>query len=162
MIPKEIATKVLSAALRTGGDLAEIYVEDRTSLRLQLEESKLEEAVRGADRGAGVRVLFGNLAAYAYTDDLSEESLMKAARAAAAAASGSGKSQVIDLARRQSPLEFPVLKPFDSLSVADKARMLHRMDEVARAYDPHVSQVIAGYGELRRRVWIFNSEGLYV
>ena len=33
---------------------------------------------------------------------------------------------------------------------------------MARAYNPHVSQVIAGYGELRRRVWIFNSEGLYV
>ena len=162
MIPKETATKVLSAALRTGGDLAEIYVEDRTSLSLQLEESKLEGAVRGADRGAGVRVLFGNLVAYAYTDDLSKESLLKVAHAAAAAASGSGKSQVIDLTRRQSLLEFPVLRPFDSLSVADKAQMLHRMDEVARAYNPHVSQVIAGYGELRRRVWIFNSEGLYI
>ena len=162
MIPKETATKVLSAALRTGGDLAEIYVEDRTSLSLQLEESKLEGAVRGADRGAGVRVLFGNLAAYAYTDDLSKESLLKVAHAAAAAASGSGKSQVIDLTRRQSLLEFPVLKPFDSLGVADKAQMLHRTDEVARAYNPHVSQVMAGYGELRRRVWIFNSEGLYV
>ena len=162
MIPKETATKVLSAALRTGGDLAEIYVEDHTSLSLRLEESKLEQAVRGADRGAGVRVLFGNLAAYAYTDDLSEESLLGAARAAAAAASSSSKSQVIGLTRRQSPLEFPVLKPFDSLSVADKAQTLHRIDETARGYDPHVSQVVAGYNELRRRVWIFNSEGLYV
>lgn len=162
MISKETATKVLSAALRSGGDLAEIYVEDRTSLSLRLEESKLEEAVRGADRGAGVRVLFGNLAAYAYTDDLSEQSLLEAARAVAAAASGSSKAQVIDLTRRTSPLEFPVLKPFDSLSVADKAHMLHRMDEAARGFDPHVSQVIAGYGELHRRVWIFNSEGLYV
>jgi len=162
MIPKETATKVLSAALRTGGDLAEIYVEDHTSSSLRLEESKLEQAVRGADRGAGVRVLFGNLAAYAYTDDLSEESLLGAARAAAAAASSSSKSQVIGLTRRQSPLEFPVLKPFDSLSVADKAQTLHRIDETARGYDPHVSQVVAGYNELRRRVWIFNSEGLYV
>jgi len=162
MIPQELATKVLMTAIRTGGDLAEIYVEDRTLLNLRLEESKLEEAVRGADRGAGVRVLFGNLATYAYTDDLSEESLREAANAAAAAASGSGKAQVIDLTHRKSPLEYPVLKPFDSLSIADKAQMLHRMDETARGYDPHVSQVIAGYGELRRRVWIFNSEGLYV
>ena len=162
MIPKETAVKVLSAALQTGGDLAEVYIEDRTSLSMRLEESKLENAVRGADRGAGVRVLFGNLATYAYTDDLAEESLLKAARAAAAAASGSSKTQVIDLTHRPSPLEFPVLKPFDSLAVADKAQMLHRMDEAARGFDPHVSQVIAGYGELRRQVWIFNSEGLYV
>jgi TldD protein len=162
MIPKETANRVLSAALRTSGDLAEIYLEDRTSLSLRLEESKLEQAVRGADRGAGVRVLFGNLAAYAYTDDLREESLLETARAAAAAASGSGRAQVIDLTQRGSPLEFPVRKPFESLSVADKAQMLHRMDRAARGYDPHVSQVIAGYGELRRRVWLFNSDGLHV
>ncbi len=162
MIPKETATNVLSAALRTGGDLAEVYVEDRTLLSLRLEESKLEEAVRGADRGAGVRVLFGNLAAYAYTDDLGEASLLQAARAAAAAASGRGKAQVIDLTHRTSPLEYPVLKPFDSLGVAEKAHMLHRMDKAARGYDPHVSQVIAAYVELHRRVWIFNSEGLHV
>jgi TldD protein len=109
-----------------------------------------------------VRVLFGNLATYAYTDDLAEESLLKAARAAAAAASGSSKTQVVDLTHRPSPLDLPVLKPFDSLAVADKAQMLHRMDKAARGFDPHVSQVIAGYGELRRQVWIFNSEGLYV
>lgn len=162
MISQETASKVLSAALRTGGDLAEIYVEDRVSLNLRLEESKLEEAVRGADRGAGVRVLFGTLAAYAYTDDLSKESLLEAAHAAAAAASGSGKNQIADLSRRTSPLEFPVIKSFDSLSVADKAQMLHRMDEAARRYDSHVSQVVARYNQLRRRVWIFNSEGLYV
>jgi TldD protein len=162
MIPEDTATRVLAAALRTGGDLAEIYVEDRTSLSLRLEDSKLEHAVRGKDRGAGVRVLFGPLAAYAYTDDLSEKSLLSAALAAAAAASGKGKNPVIDLTHQPSPLEYPVVKPFDSLTVADKAQILHRMDETARGFDTHVSQVIVGYGELRRRVWIFNSEGLYV
>jgi len=56
MIPVELAKKVLAEALRTGGDLAEVYVEDSTSLSLNLEDSKIENAVRGADRGAGVRV----------------------------------------------------------------------------------------------------------
>jgi TldD protein len=92
VITKQTATRVLSAALRSGGDLAEIYVEDRSSVSLRLEESKLEEAVRGVDRGAGVRVFFGNLVTYAYTDDLSETSLVTTARTAAAAASGSGRA----------------------------------------------------------------------
>jgi TldD protein len=107
-------------------------------------------------------VLYGDLAAYAYTDDLSEESLMSAAKAAAAAAKGSASNQVLDLTRRFSPLDYPVRKPFDTLSVAEKADILHRMDSAARDYDGHISQVTAGFGELRRRVWIFNSEGLFV
>jgi TldD protein len=165
MISQETAKKVLAAALKSGGDLAEIYVEDRTSLGLGLEESKIEQAVRGADRGAGIRVFFGNLTTYAYTDDLSEGSLLEAAGAAASAGGSgdtNGKSIVIDLTKQESPLEFLVEKPFDSLSIADKANMLYEMDEVGRSFDPQITQVRAGYGQLRRRVWIFNSDGLYV
>ena len=47
MIPRDLAKKVLAEALRSGGDLAEIYVEDRTSLTLAMEDSKIENAVRG-------------------------------------------------------------------------------------------------------------------
>jgi TldD protein len=162
MIPVETAKKVLAEALRSGGDLAEIYVEDRTSLNLTMEDSKIENAVRGEDRGAGVRVFFGNLVTYAFTDDLSEDSLISAARAAAAAANGSSKSHVIDLTLRPSPLEFPILKPFDTLSIADKAALLSQADVVARGTDPRVRQVMGSYQEINRKVWIFNSDGLHV
>jgi TldD protein len=163
MIPQEVAAKVLAEALRTGGDFAEIYVEDNTSLTLQLDESKLERAVRGSDRGAGVRVLFGNLATYAYTDELTEEKLLAAAQAAAAAGgSANSGARKIDLTVRQSPLDYPILKPFETLPLAEKAAMLHKMDEIARSYSPHIRQVSAGYRETHRHVWIFNSEGAQV
>lgn len=162
MIPVELAKKVLARALSSGGDLAEIYVEDRTSLSLSMEDSKIESAVRGADRGAGVRVFFGNLVTYAYTDNLSEESLMNAAGAAAAAARGSGTQRIIDLTYRKSPLEFPVLKPLDSLSIAEKARILNDADVAARGYSTLVNQVSATYNEVNRKCWIFNSDGVQV
>jgi len=144
MIEKRLAQKVLAEALRTGADLAEIYVEDVVSLQLRLDDSRLEQAVRGADRGAGIRVFFGNLVTYAYTDELDEKSLMNAARAAASAGSGSSKSQIVDLTSIKSPLEYPVEKPFDTMSVADKAALLGSMDVAARAYSPLIVQVSAG------------------
>jgi TldD protein len=162
MIEKQVAAKVLAEALHTGADLAEIYVEDVTSMQLGLEDSKLEQAVRGADRGAGVRVFFGNLVTYAYTDDLTTESLLNAAHAAASAGTGSAKNQVIDLTQRKSPLQFPVEKGFDTLSIEAKADLLHRIDTAGRAYSPLITQVSAGYNELRRQVWIFNSDGVQV
>jgi TldD protein len=162
MIGKELAAKVLGQALHTGADLAEIYVEDVKSLTIGMEDSKIEQAVRGADRGAGVRVFFGNLVTYAYTDNLDESSLLAAARAAAAAGSGGSQSQVIDLTERKSPLEFRVEKPFDLLNIKDKASILAKMDEAGRAYSPYVQQVMAGYQELNRHMWLFNSNGLQV
>lgn len=161
MIDKQLAARVLREALQTGADLAEIYVEDVVSLTLNMDDSKIEKAVRGADRGAGIRIFFGNLVTYAYTDDLSEGSLLNAAKAAAAAGNASAKSQVIDLTERRSPLQFPVERPFDDMSIEDKAALLGKMDEAARAYSPLIVQVSAGYLELRRHVWIYNSEGLF-
>ncbi len=162
MIPKELAQKVLAEALKTGADLAEIYVEDVVSLGLGMDDSRLERAVRGADRGAGVRVFFGNLVTYAFTDVLDESSLMNAARAAASAGSGSSKTPIIDLTERKSPLSYPLEKPFETMSIQDKADLLARMDSAARAYNPLITQVSAGYTELRRHMWLYNSEGVQV
>jgi TldD protein len=164
MIAPETAAKVLAAALRTGGDFADLYVEDASVLRLGMDESKLEQATRGSDRGAGVRVLFGSLATYAYTDDLSEESLLNAARAAAAAGASGGANgtRKIDLTRRESALDYPLEKAFDSLPLTGKAALLHQIDAAARAYDPRVQQVEAGYAETRRHVWMFTSDGAAV
>ena len=114
MLDYSVVKRVLAQALRTGGDFAELYVEDRTLLTLNLEDSKIENAVRGADRGAGVRVFFGSLVTYAYTDDLSEEALVSAARAAAAAGTGVNLgAQIVDLTRKESPLDFKIEKPFE-------------------------------------------------
>lgn len=162
MIDSSVAQKVLAQALKTGADLAEIYVEDVTSLRLRMEDSRIEEAVRGADRGVGVRVFFGNLVTYAYTDNLDEDSLLNAASAAASAGTGTGKSQMIDLTERKSPLNFVIAKPYDEMSIEDKAALLSKMDEVGRAYDSTIRQVTGIYREEVRKVWLYNSEGVYI
>ncbi|MCB0117022.1 MAG: TldD/PmbA family protein [Caldilineaceae bacterium] len=162
MLPTESIKRILSAALANGGDLAEVYLEDSQSLRLVLDDRKLEQAVRGNDIGGGVRVFYGNTAAYAYTDDVSEEALIEAARAAASAARGTNQPRVVvDLTQRKSPIQSMVERPFEEMSTADKADILRRMDEAARGVSPHVVQVAARYGEISRRVWIYNSDGVW-
>lgn len=162
MIPEATVKSVLAAALKNGGDLAELYLEDKDSLGLSLDDGRLERATQGNDRGGGVRVFYGNTAAYAYTDDLSEAALLEAAAAAAAAARGSNQPRVaLDLTRRRSSLDFPVLRPFDQMSAADKAAILRQMDAAARAYSPYVVQFQGIYRQVSRRVWIFNSDGVW-
>ncbi len=162
MIPKELAQKVLGAALESGGDLAEIYLENQEMLRLTLDDGRLENPTQGRDTGAGVRVFSGEGAAYAYTDDLSETSLLESARAASAAARGTAHPRLtIDLTRRSSQLDFPVRRPFEELPASAKAGWLHEMDSAGRAYHPAVSQLWARYLQVRRQVWIYNSDGVW-
>ncbi|MEZ4869732.1 MAG: TldD/PmbA family protein [Caldilineaceae bacterium] len=163
MLPTESVQRILAAALRNGGDLAELYLENTENLRLALDDQRLEGATQGNEVGGGVRVFYGNTAAYAYTDDLSESALLKAAKAAAAAARGTNAPRVVvNLTKRPSQVDFPVKRAFDAMSTADKAAILRQMDQAARAYSPHITQVGAGYNQTSRRVWIFNSDGLWV
>jgi TldD protein len=162
MLPVETIQEVLAAALKNGGDLAEVYLENTDDLRLTLEDGRLETAVQGNDSGGGVRVFYGGTAAYAYTDDLSRAGLVEAAQAAAAAARASNKPRLaIDLTRTASPLDFRIEKPFAEMSVGDKADILRQMDSAGRAYSPHVVQVGAVYQQVSRRTWIYNSDGLW-
>ncbi len=95
-----IVRKVLGAALSTGGEWAEIYAEDRLSHSIRLEDRRVEELVTGRDRGAGVRVVRGTSSAYAYTNRLDSDSLLEAARVAAAALREQPVAEVRDLRPR--------------------------------------------------------------
>lgn len=163
MLPIESVQRILAAALRNGGDMAELYLENVENLRLTLDDQRLEGATQGSDVGGGVRIFYGNTAAYAYTDDLSESALIDAAHAAAAAARATNQPRVsINLTKTPSRLDFPIRRRYEEMPMADKAALLRQMDQTARRYHPTVTQVGAAYNQTSRRVWIFNSDGLWV
>ena len=86
MLDDATIQRTLAAALRTGGDFAEVFVEDKRSSSAMLDDGRVEELSSGRDRGAGIRVVVGETTGFAHTADLSEEGLRAAAEAAAAAA----------------------------------------------------------------------------
>ncbi|MBI5901915.1 MAG: hypothetical protein HZB84_00290 [Deltaproteobacteria bacterium] len=71
--------KVIKAALKSGGDFADIYVEDIVNTSIVCEEKKIEKVVSGMDRGCGVRVIAGFKTYYAYTNDMTESGLLELA-----------------------------------------------------------------------------------
>ena len=85
MIEDAVIQRTLDAALRTGGDFAEVFVEDKRSSSAVLDDGKVEELNSSRDRGAGIRVVVGETTGFAHTPDLSESGLRSAADAAAAA-----------------------------------------------------------------------------
>jgi TldD protein len=151
--------KVLAAALATGGHWAELFVEDRLSHNLRLEDRRVEELVTGRDRGAGVRVVLGTSSAYAYTNRLDPGGLVEAGRIASAALSDRPGAQVLDLRRREPGVAHPVKLDPASVERATLAEMVRRADDAARGHDGSVIQVTAAYGDARQRVMIANSDG---
>src|SRR3979409_2555111 len=104
MIDNDVLQRTLGVALRTGGDFAEVFVEDKPTTSAGLDDGKVEQVTSGRDRGAGIRVVAGDTTGFAHTADLTDGGLTAAAEAAAAAARGGGGGvREIALTRRDAP-----------------------------------------------------------
>jgi TldD protein len=73
-----------------------------------MDESLVKTASQGISVGCGIRVLSGERTGYAYTDDLSSESLLKAARTAALIASGPAKELMSGFRQTETPSLYPL------------------------------------------------------
>src|SRR6476661_11208087 len=104
VIEEAVISRVLGASLRTGGEFAELFAEDKRNSSARLDDGRIEELGSGRDRGAGIRVVVGDTTGFAHTADLTESGLLSAAEAAAAAArAGGGGARVVDLSRVTAP-----------------------------------------------------------
>jgi TldD protein len=160
VIDESVVSKVLGAALQTGGEFAEVFVEDKRSSSGRLDDAKIEELGSGRDRGAGIRVVVGETTGFAHTADLSEAGLLAAAQAAAAAARGGGGGvRTVALAERPVASQEVLTRP-EEVAKATKVELLERADEVARAQGDAIKQVSASYGDSRRRILVANSDGV--
>jgi TldD protein len=157
-----VLSETLNVALRSGGDFAEVFAEDRTSSSGRLDDGRVEELVSGRRRGAGVRVVRGETTGYAHTADLSAAGLRAAAEASAAAARGApGEPRVVALERR-AVVPAPIVVPPDAVDKAQKVELLERADAAARERGDAVRQVSAGYADGRRHILVANSDGVLV
>jgi TldD protein len=161
LIEDVVIQRVLGAALRTGGDFAEVFVEDRRLRGAVLDDGRVEDIASGRERGAGIRVVSGETTGFAHTSDLSEVGLREAAAAAAAAARGGGGGvRTVELRPVHAPRPAPVGVFPETVSQADKVALLQRADQSARAAGAAIRQVSASYGDSRRRILVANSDGV--
>jgi TldD protein len=151
----------LAAALSAGGDYADLYFEYLTSTSLMVDESMVKSASQGISAGCGVRVVSGERTGYAYTDDLSPERILHAARTAALIASAPAKTTVTGFRQKPARSLYPVALPSVDADITAKVELLMRGDRTARAFDPRIKEVRASYSDELRNILIVGSDGTF-
>src|SRR4051812_20857921 len=159
LVDADVAARVLERALARGGDFAELFCEERRGFTLSIDESRVERPQSGSERGAGVRVIDGEVTRFAHVDGLSEEDLMRAADGLASALSGDA-TEALSLEAAEAPKLQDIKTDPASVPADRKAEILRELDERARSAGAEVAQASASYNEGRRQVAVFNSEGL--
>jgi len=160
MLSKTLIKDVLGRALSSGGDFAEIFVEDKISNNLSMIDGKMERIVSGRDFGVGIRIFKGFRSIYVYCNDSSRSSLLECAEKAASALGSITSDISINLTERINPNIHPVLYVPSSVENSRKIKVIKKANDAAKNYSEEIAQVLVNYIDWDQKVLIANSEGL--
>jgi TldD protein len=151
----------LSAIKAHKVDEADLYFQYTRAEGWSLEEGIVKTGSFSIDQGVGVRAVSGEKTAFAYSDDISLASLTDAAHTVRTIAAASKAARVKVPARKVAGSRslYHDLDPIASLDSTQKVALLGRVETMARAKDPRVSQVMAGLASEYDVVLIARADG---
>src|SRR6266550_3010452 len=161
LLEQSLVDSVIKRALRSGADFVELFVERKRNQSISVEESKVQRVNSGNDLGAGLRIIHQGTVSYVYTEDLSEDGLLKTADLAAQIGRrGGGRFAFAELSGAPRPPQRIDVPP-DTVGPEAKIELLLEADQAARAVSGAVKQVAVGYGQSAQEVLVATSEGIH-
>ncbi|MDL5032627.1 metalloprotease TldD [Pelomonas sp. APW6] len=143
-------------------DDADLYFQTTRAEGWSLEEGIVKSGSFSIDQGVGVRAVAGEKTAFAYSDDISENALLDAARTVRSIAAA-GQSRRVKVPGEPviaaSRSLYGDADPIASLDSTEKVALLERAERMARAKDPRIVQVMAGLAAEHDVVLIARADG---
>ena len=159
MISKSLAIKILNAALATGGDYAEVYLEESSSESVSLENGKVDTCGGNQGYGAGIRILKGFRSVYGYTSDLSAKSLIELASTLSNAFEGERAITVNRVKKQHVKLINKISDHYNETPVEKKIALLRECYETTKAVDERLVRIIDSFSSVKKDIEIFIAEG---
>ena len=111
-------------------------LEDSTSTSVALTDRKVNRAHTGVDLGVGIRVVIGDQVGYAYTESLTRDSMLRAARTAAQIAKGGQAVQPVAMTPLHLPDYYPMTQPWSEVAISKRVPLVRKWEEWTFAEDP--------------------------
>src|SRR5438093_3231852 len=142
-------------------DYADLYFEHTVDESISMEESLVKRASKSSSKGVGVRATAGEKTGYAYSDEITLRQLEQAADTARYIACSPAAAASVPAIRVGKPAQdlYPVAVPATEVATPVKVALLERIDQVSRAYDPRIKNVMASFTTEYKIVLIANAEG---
>ena len=142
-------------------DYADLYFEYSNSESWSLDEGIVKSGAFNISQGVGVRAVVDEKTAFAYSDILSPGALLEAASTVKTIADHGQQGRAIKVQSSQliGQQLYTREDPLDSMSAEEKVALLERVEQMARARDPRVIQVMASLAATRDVILVATSEG---
>jgi TldD protein len=162
MYSQEFYNRLLSTAMKSGGDYADIFIENTNDTVLLFDSGKVKSINTGLISGAGIRVIMGGKSVYLYASNADEAKLLYLAETVSQAVKYDKKGNLGDLFP-VSALSPHIIKILPStVDLKDKLNILSRADAAARDHSSWIDEVMVRYWDNSQNVTIATSEGRLV
>ncbi len=159
MLEKKKLEQYLSRCMDSHADFAEIYEEKELSETINMLNGSVENIFTKNTFGVGIRLYKGLQAVYGYANETDEKILTDLIDDLRDALGKEEKGSDVALQRVEYENRHPVKIRFDEVSLADKASLLQRANDAAKAVDERIVKVDGTLLNVRQEVQISNSEG---
>lgn len=161
-VKKEELERLLSRAMASEADFAEIFEEDGLSEGISMLNDTVETVNRNQKSGIGIRLYKGVQSVYGYSNQQDMSSLEALVDDLRGGLGLLEKEVSISLKEVAIENRHPVqINPFD-VPLKDKIALLKRVDCAAKAVDDKIQKTTTGLSSIRQNVQISNSEGRLV
>ena len=133
----------ISADILTRCDDGELYLQHAASESFVYDDGRLKSADYSRDAGFGLRGVSGEMTGFAHANEISEKAIRRAGETLQLLDPAKGEKAAPP--RRSNRHLYTDASPLDLVSFEEKVALLQRIDMIARAKDPRVSQVTAGF-----------------
>ncbi len=160
-IDDTLIKSLLHTAISRGGTFADLYFQHTITNFLGLQDGEVNRAYSEIALGCGIRVLKGDQTGFAFTEDLTEQSLKQAAATAAAVADGA-PSPIPQTVRISPPDYYAIEVPWETVKLSQKIPLLNKVNTHAFSMDPRIKKVQVSMSDRIGRILVACSDGTIV
>lgn len=158
-VSAEMLQKVIAEAMSKGGNYADLFFEHKITNGLGLEDGKVNRAFSNIDYGVGIRVLKGDQTGFAYSENITLDDMLNAAKMAANIANSNAEFKAGELIEKLPSDYYKISQKWENISVKDKVPFVQKINDRVFALDEKVIKVNAFLNDESSYVLFFNSEG---
>lgn len=159
MISKNKFIEILNLGLSTGADYAEIYIEEKLSHSISVENGKVDASSITKTYGAGVRLLKDLQSVYGYTNEVTQKSLSELIGSLAKSFNSKRVLTVENLRTKKVKNNSKSVIPFGTVSDKEIIKYLKEGSDVLGNFDKRIIRTKTSLSSTLTKVTLVNSKG---
>ena len=160
MINKNQALRILNAGLTTGADYAEIFIEEKDTFSVTVENGRVENSGISHSCGAGIRLLNKLQSVYGYTNEINEKSLTKLIQNLATSFNDKQCLSLKELKTKKAKNLSKIEQSFSETKDEEIINYLKRGEKAMREVDKRIVRTNVSFSYSVTKIQLINSKGI--